>query len=111
MEKIFDWKGNEVKVGMTIYFVQTKSMSFGRFGLMMPGTGETVWESDEDYEKRKEIEKKPIWHLGVPYMVEEKFGELYYTTLPDEEGYTYGCQLCHETHQTIAIKGISDTKE
>ena len=23
-EKVFDWKGNEVKAGMTIYFVQTK---------------------------------------------------------------------------------------
>jgi len=109
-QKIFDWKGNEIKPGMTIYFVQTKCTHWGRYGLMIPSIGETIWESDEDYEKRKEEDDKPIWYLGRPYNVEERFGELYYITMPNEDGETFGCQLRYETNVTIAIKDISDKK-
>jgi len=112
--KIFDWKGNEIKEGMTIYFVQTSAMNFGRFGMFIPdgvGGGHSIYESDEDYEKRKEKQNEPIWHLGMPYNVEEKNGDLFYTTPKDEDDYTLSFQLRYRKDSTIAIKGISDTKK
>lgn len=106
MTKILDWKGNEVKAGMTIYFVQTKPMTIGKFGMIMPN-GTQVWESDEDYEKRK---NEDIWFLGRPYIVSESNGRFILTTEPDKEGYTYSMPFYQslENESTIAIKGISD---
>lgn len=111
MEIIRDWKGNEIKAGMTIYFVQTKPMTIGKFGMLIPdgeGGHSQVWESDEDYDKRA---NKEIWELGVPYLVIENNGRLYYQTMPDEEGYTLSSPFYESIIRevTIAIKGISDT--
>lgn len=113
MEKIFDWKGNEIKAGMTIYFVQTKPglIESSRIGLLMPQTGETIWEDEKDWEERK---NKEIWELGQPYLVGEKNDRLFYTTMADEDGYTFSfpffAAFLFGSTPIIAIKGISDTK-
>lgn len=109
-EKILDWKGNEVKAGMVIYFVQTR-VGFpanSRHGVIIPGSGEMVWEKEEDWIKRRDEE---IWELGQPYNVDFKYGQLWYTTFPDEEDYTYSAQLALRKDSMIAIKGISDKNE
>lgn len=107
-EVITDWKGNEIKAGMTIYFVTTK-VPFpysGRISILMPQTRESIQESEEDWIKRKNTD---IWSLGMPHTVEEKYGQLFYTTEPDEEGYTFSFPLYQRDN--IAIKNISDKKE
>lgn len=114
IEKYFDWKGNEIKAGMIIYFIQTKPVFFesSRIGLMMPGTGETTWEDEKVWQERK---NKEIWELGQPYLIKENEHGLFYTTMPDEEGYTYSFHFSMAFHfgniPTIAIKGISDKKD
>lgn len=113
-EPILDWKGNEIKAGMTIYFIQTEPgfLETARMGLMMPGTGKTIWEDEKNVEERK---NKVVWRLGNPYTVSEKEGQLFYTTEEDEEGYTasfpFSMAFLFGSKPTIAIKGISDQKE
>ena len=124
MDKITDWKGNEIKEGMTIYFVQTKPFNLGRMGWLVPegmtesGKPETIMESYEDYEKRNQ----PIWELGDEMIVMAKDnGRLYVETNMEcngeLNGYTISSevdllmQIKHSKELTIAIKGISDTKE
>lgn len=113
---ITDWKGNEVKAGMTIYFVQTKPglLESSRFGVCFPdrdGKSHSVWEPEENWLERK---NKEMWELGEEYLVEEKNGILYYTTTPDRDGYTYSAPFSMASlfgsAPTIAIKGISDAQ-
>lgn len=112
MGKYLDWKGNEIKAGMTIYFVQTKPgfLETGRYGLMIPQTGETVWEDEKNWVERK---SKEIWELGRPYVVSEKGGVLMVTMFfendPDIDSLTTPLHIPFEGPlPTIAIKGISD---
>lgn len=113
-EKILDWKGNEVKDGMTIYFVQTKPgvVASSRMGLLIPQTGETIWEDEKDWKERKD---KEIWELGRPYEVSERGGQLYITSRfendPDIDSLTQPLYSPFGELPPIAIKGISDTKE
>jgi len=106
-EKILDRKGNEIKAGMTIYYVRTKPgiVSSSRFGLLMPQTGETIWEDEESWNKRK---NEDIWELGCPYEVTEVDGRLRMTR-HDEDGYSFSFPLVPADN--ICIKGISDVKE
>lgn len=113
---IRDWRGNEVKEGMTIYFVQTKPMYIGKYGMLIPGgctkdgKPTEVWESDEDYEIRR---NEDIWHLGNPYEVTKKDGRLFASF--NEGELTFSTLLSNLVAEpplttTIAIKGISDIK-
>lgn len=105
-EKIVDWKGNEVKAGMAIYFVQQKPgiISSGRIGLLMPQTGETIWETEESWNTRK---NEDVWELGRPYEIVEVNGNLRMIR-HDEDGYSFSFPLVPADN--ICIKGISDKK-
>lgn len=111
MTEIKDWKGNEIKAGMTIYFVKTKPgfLETSRHGLLIPQTGETILEDEKNVEERKNRE---VWELGHEYLVEEKQGRLFYTTSPNEDGETYSSSFTTAflfgSEPIIAIKGISD---
>lgn len=111
-EKYFDWKGNEIKAGMIIYFVNTEHR-FGRAGIIMPsGDGSaftTLWqESDEELNERL---SKPVWELGMPYEVEIIDGEYFMKCKVGE--YSFSRSFKHRSiyvtgEEIIAIKGISD---
>lgn len=109
--EIKDWKGNEIKAGMTIYFIQTKPgvLESSRQGIMLPQTGETIWEPEENWLERK---NKEIWELGKPYLVSEsQDGSLRITVHyddPDIESITMPLFCPLGGTPTIAIKGISD---
>jgi len=114
MEKIFDWKGNEIKAGMTIYFVQTKPgfLVSSRMGLLIPQTGKMIWEKEENWIKRRD---EDIWELGKPREVTQENGRLYITERfndPDIELLTQPLSdaFMWDAKPTIAIKGISETK-
>lgn len=114
MTKFFDWKGNEIKAGMTIYFVQTKPgvLESSRVGLMMPHSGETIWEDEKGWQERKNQE---IWELGEPYEVTERDGILmitrYFENDPDIDSLTTTLQDPFNPNPILAIKGISDKKQ
>lgn len=111
--KFLDWKGNEVKAGMTIYFVQTKPINLGRMGLLIPagsnnsGKVEEIWESDEDYEKRK---NQDIWELGDEYKVLETEGKLFVSHKDGDYTFVTPLTFSFYGYSTIAIKGVSDIK-
>ena len=70
-EKIYDWKGNEIKEGMIIYFVQTKPgiLDSSRLGIMMidrAGMPHQVLEPEENWAERK---NKQFWNLGEEMIV------------------------------------------
>jgi hypothetical protein len=57
MKKHYDWKGNEIKSGDTICVIFTRR-KFTKFGIFIPGTGETImapeidgrcWDNSERY--------------------------------------------------------------
>lgn len=117
-DKIFDWEGNEVKAGMTIYFVQTKPgfLESGRVGVTTPQTGEIVWEDESSGQERK---NKVVWELGEEMLVEKDANSrLIVKTVTkgagELEGYTFNStidlimQKRFSPDLTIAIKGISD---
>lgn len=110
-EKIFDWKGNEVKAGMTIYFVRTKNLSFGRLALMTPTQGLVYIESEEDYEKRK---NEDVWELGEPLEVVWQQGRLCTLMIikndPDIEQIIFPITSMFGEKPIIAIKELSDKK-
>jgi hypothetical protein len=112
MNIIRDWKGNEIKAGMTIYFVQTKPgfLESSRMGLLMPDTGETIWEDEKIWLERK---NKDVWELGDPYVVSERNGMLmitrHYKDDPDIDSLTTTLWSPFGETPPIAIKGISDS--
>lgn len=109
-EKYFDWKGNEIKSGMTIYFVQTRpgALESSRLGMLMPQTGETIWEDEKVWQERK---NKEVWELGQPYDVHcTDGGNWFYATKEDEDGCTFSFPLSLQKDSIIAIKDISDKK-
>lgn len=107
MDKIFDWKGNEVKAGMTIYFVRTTPIFNGKLGLFIPkpkGRYNQIWETDEAYSERMNQE---IWELGREYeLIKNDIGE--WKLLLKSGEYTF--EIPFEPHPIIAIKGVSDKK-
>lgn len=113
MDKFLDWKGNEIKAGMTIYFVQTKPgvLESSRMGLLMPHTGETIWEDEKQWLDRKNQE---VWELSEPYEVSERNGVLmitkYFENDPDIDSLTTTLYDPFNQSPIIAIKGISDKK-
>jgi hypothetical protein len=111
MTKFLDWKGNEIKAGMTIYFVRTKPMLMGRLGWMIPngkGEYEQRWEPQEQADERN---NKDYWILGEPCEVVEMNNELWYQ-MKGNDGYTFSFQLRYKVQENtiVAIKGISDEK-
>ena len=125
MKKVHDHIGNEVKEGMTIYLVQTKPFVFGKIGMFIPagisksGKVEEIWESEDEYQKRKNTN---IWELGEPYLVwKDDDGDLYINQVTkginELAGYTFYSRVHLDFRDVfddkkdkivIAIKGISD---
>ena len=111
-EKIFDWMGNEVKAGMTIYFVQTKPsfLETARIGWVIPITGVNIWEDEKEWEKRK---NRDVWELGREYDVVNIRGGLQVRMNiednEDIESIIFPICYMFGENPTIAIKGISDT--
>lgn len=112
MSNFFDWKGNEIKAGMTIYFVQTKLgvLESSRMGLLMPN-GNHVWEDEKTWMERKNQE---VWELSEPYKVSERKGVLmitrYFENDPDIDSLTTTLYDPFNPSPMLAIKGISDKK-
>lgn len=108
IDKIFDWMGNEVMAGMTIYFVRTKNFA-GRCALLVPTQGLVYTESEDDYEKRKNEE---VWELGEPLSVVWQEGRLCALMKiendPDVEQILFPIHSVFGEQPEIAIKGISD---
>jgi hypothetical protein len=121
MNEVFDWNGNEIKEGMIIYFVQTKPgfLESSRNGILIPQTGETIWEDEDEWQKRKNAN---IWELGEGMEVkkdrntERLFVETITKGSGEWEGSTFHSkidllmQIKMWGELTIAIKGISDKK-
>lgn len=110
MEKIFDWKGNEIKAGMVIYFVQTKPglLESMRHGILMPSTGKTVWENESGWQERKNEDR---WELGQEWLVVESGGRLCIQYADGEMTVTIPFnQFGGDKEQVIVIKDISDTQ-
>jgi hypothetical protein len=121
--KIFDWKGNELKAGMTIYFIQTSPgfLEGSRHGIMYPdvnGKAHQTWEPEEQWQERK---NKKVWRLGDEYLVhqDKADGTLFIKSIikgkGDLDGYIFSEKVLLNSKfhflqpPTIAIKGISDT--
>lgn len=100
---ICDWQGNEIKEGMTIYYVKTR-IHHNMLGVMMP----------EGYLKILQKEySEDCWILGEPCQVKMMpFGLCSILELKDGGQYMIllvnTAYLSSET--VLAIKGISDVK-
>lgn len=114
--QFFDWKGNEIREGMVIYFVRTKPFNLGRMGMLIPegisasGKTEEIWESDEYYEKRTTGD---VWELGREYEVKISNDFPLTLSIAWNDGNNYmvsPLHFCIDDSTTIAIKGISDIK-
>lgn len=106
-EQYFDWKGNKIEVGMTIYFVNTQHR-FGRAGIFFPdgeGGYKTMFETDEELNERL---SKPVWELGMPYEVEIINNEYYIKCNISEYSFSRPFKYTFQQEGVIAIKGISD---
>lgn len=112
MPKFLDWKGNEIKPGMTIYFVRTKNMPL-KFGIIIPagisvsGECEEQWESEESYQERMNEE---VWELGYGYEVTETDKKLFITMTDGEYSYRTPLSYKEQENSVVAIKGVSDKK-
>ncbi|MFA7290363.1 MAG: hypothetical protein WC055_15925 [Melioribacteraceae bacterium] len=104
-QPIYDWMGNEIKAGMTIYYVQTKIM-YSQFGVAFP--------MNEEHCEIILFDKQPdeeCWELGTGYEVFDNGGVLYVTKQFGEYSISSPVYIFPETNTIIAIKGISDTKK
>ena len=116
MNKIYDWVGNEVKVGMTIYFVKTKPgiIESSRIGIMFTdanGFCHQTWEPEENWLERK---NKDVWELGEPLEVVWQQGRLCvlmrFNNTPEIEQVIFPIVPMLGEPPIIAIKGLSDNK-
>lgn len=110
---IADWKGNEIKEGMEICFVQTVIHNSKMSWLMPKGGGKFVENV------LCEASDEPCWILSEYYIVEKDGNRLFVPTVTkgagELKGYTFHSRIYlgeknfFENNPTMAIKGISDT--
>lgn len=99
MDKIFDYIGNEVKEGMSIYFVQTNIHQM-EMGFLMPGGG---------YQKVIDASDTDCWILGKEYLVKDGSMGLYVEIKAGSYTFMQTIESAFIFNkQTIAIKGVSD---
>lgn len=109
MTTIKDWKGNEIKAGMVIYFVNTNPgiLESSRHGLFMPD-GKQIWEPEGQWLERK---NQKIWELGNSYeVIERSDGGFNLKTKTGDDTFIFPIEYEFTYDSIIAIKDISDQK-
>jgi len=105
-DKVFDWKGNELKAGDEVCFIKIRTHDWiQRMGILMPNTGETIWS---DFKPEPE---KDCWEIGDYVKIYEHNGGLYYTVnFGDDVHWCHISMLAvlPNPRTILAIKGVSD---
>lgn len=117
---ITDWKGNEIKPGMEVAFLQTVRHVMGG-GIMWPGR--YAKDGKPFFEETVKAHDEPCWILSEWMVVQKSAddGRLYVTEVEnganDLEGYVFRMNVYlgekngfSDSPPVLAIKGVSDIK-